>query len=210
MAMITIVGCGPGALDYLTPIAHRAIKDAEVVVGARRLLNLLPTLDAEQIEVGTDIVNVLDSIAARAGRASIAVLVTGDPGVCSFARPVIRRFGRENCRVIPGISSLQVAFARLGVDWFGACLLTAHERIPNPDVNGLLNQDKIAILAGNTVTTPWIAGVAETLANTHTAFVCQDLTLPGEQVRSIAAEELAGSMLPSRTVVVFVRKELLW
>ena len=37
MAMITIVGCGPGALDHLPPVAHRAIAEADVLVGAGRL-----------------------------------------------------------------------------------------------------------------------------------------------------------------------------
>ncbi len=39
---ISIVGCGPGSLDYLTPAALRAIEEAEVLVGAIRLLDLFP------------------------------------------------------------------------------------------------------------------------------------------------------------------------
>jgi cobalt-precorrin-7 (C5)-methyltransferase len=209
MAIITIVGCGPGALDHLPPIALRAIAKAGVLVGARRLLDLFPTLTAERIVVGADIPKLLDEMASCVGKANIVVLVTGDPGVCSLAQPVIKRFGRENCRVIPGISSVQVAFARLGLDWFGARLLTAHKRMPDIETADLLKQDKIAILAGNVATTPWIAGVAERLADTHEVFVCQNLTLPEEQVRSVTADELASSMLPSRTVVLLVRKELM-
>ncbi len=132
MAMITIVGCGPGALDHLPPVAHRAIAEADVLVGASRLLDLFPTMTAERIVVGANIPKLLDQMAPHVSQANIAVLVTGDPGVCSLAQPVIQRFGRENCRVIPGISSVQVAFARLGLDWFGARLLSAHARIPHP------------------------------------------------------------------------------
>ena len=207
MAMITIVGCGPGALDHLPPVAHRAIAEADVLVGAGRLLALFPTMTAERIVVGANIPQLLDQMALRVGRVNIAVLVSGDPGVCSLAQPVIQRFGRENCRVIPGISSVQVAFARLGLDWFGARLLSAHERIPELDTADLRMQDKIAVLAGNAATTPWIAALAARLAGTHAVFVCQDLTLPEEQVRSLSPAELAASTLPSRTVVLFVRKE---
>jgi len=207
--MITIVGCGPGALDHLPPVAHRAIAEADVLVGASRLLDLFPTMTAERIVVGANIPKLLDQMAPHVSQANIAVLVTGDPGVCSLAQPVIQRFGRENCRVIPGISSVQVAFARLGLDWFGARLLSAHARIPDLDMADLLKQDKIAILAGNAATTAWIATVAERLADTHAVFVCQNLTLPEEQVRSLNIGELAGSTLPSRTVVLFVRKELM-
>jgi precorrin-6y C5,15-methyltransferase (decarboxylating) CbiE subunit len=207
--MITIVGCGPGALDHLPTVAQRAIAEADVLVGACRLLDLFPSLTAERIEVGANVPKLLDQMAPRVGQANIVVLVTGDPGVCSLAQPVIQRFGRENCRVIPGISSVQVAFARLGLDWFGARLLTAHERIPDIDTTDLLKQDKIAVLAGNLATIPWIVAVAERLADTHEVFACQNLTLPEEEVRSLAAGELASSMLPSRTVVLFVRRELM-
>ncbi len=209
MAMITIVGCGPGALDHLPPVAHRAIVQADVLVGASRLLDLFPTLPAERIVVGADIPKLLDQMAPRVSRAKIVVLVTGDPGVCSLAQPVIQRFGRAHCRVIPGISSVQVAFARLGLDWFDACLITAHEHVPDIDMHTLLTEDKIAILAGNAAATSWIADLAERLAGTHAVFVCQNLTLPDEQVRSFTSGELAGSMLPSRTVVLLVRKELM-
>ena len=46
------------------------------------------------------------SIEQRTDCKNIAVLVTGDPGIFSLARLVIERFGREQCRVIPGISSI--------------------------------------------------------------------------------------------------------
>lgn len=209
MAMITIVGCGPGALDHLPPVAHRAIAEADLLVGASRLLDLFPTLTAERIVVGANIPKLLDQMAPHVGQANIAVLVTGDPGVCSLAQPVIQRFGRENCRVIPGIGSVQVAFARLGLDWFDARLITAHEHVPDIDTHTLLTENKIAILAGNAATFPWIADLAARLTGTHAVFVCQDLTLPEEQVRSLTTGELAGLTLPSRTVVLFVRKELM-
>lgn len=209
MAMITIVGCGPGALDHLPPVAHQAILEAEVLVGARRLLDLFPTVSAERIVVSADIPKVLDEIAARAGRCNIAVLVTGDPGVRSLAQPIIQRFGRENCRVIPGISSIQVAFARLGLDWFGARLLTAHNQVPEADPSVLIDEEKIAVLAGNAATDSWIAALARQLADTHAVFLCQDLTLPDEQVRCVSTAELADAPLSPRTVVLFIRKEIL-
>jgi len=65
--------------------------------------------------VSAEIGEVLDHIDMRAYRQRIAVLVTGDPGLFSLAKPVIERFGRTRCRVIPGVSSVQTAFARIGV-----------------------------------------------------------------------------------------------
>ena len=95
---ITIAGCGPGALEYVTPAALHAIEQAEVLVGARRLLETFPRVAAERIVVGADVHKALDAMAKHVGRRRIVVLVTGDPGLCSLARPVIRGFGRDACR----------------------------------------------------------------------------------------------------------------
>src|SRR5512141_2502938 len=77
---ITIVGAGPGSLDYLTPAGRRAVERAEVLVGANRLLDLFPDLSAERVPVGADVERALEAIAA-CGRRRVAVLVTGDPGM---------------------------------------------------------------------------------------------------------------------------------
>ncbi len=206
---ITIVGCGPGALDYLTPAARQVIEQAEVLVGARQVLDLLPSTGAERITVGADIPHALEALADRVGRQRIAVVVSGDPGVCSLAQPVIRRFGRKVCRVIPGITAVQVAFARLGLDWFDATLLSAHERIPTVDPSVLTKAAKIAVLAGNPASLRWIRTVGETLSTSHAMFVCANLTRSDEQVRQVDIEEFATMSLPSRTLVLFIQREML-
>ena len=47
------------------------------------------------------------------------------------------------------------------------------------------------------------------LAGTHAIFLCQELTLPEEQVRCVAVEELAGAALACRAIVLLVRKEIM-
>ena len=139
MKPITIAGCGPGSLDSVTPVARHAIEQAQVLVGAKRLLDSFPNVAAERIIVGANIAQSLDAIAAHMGQRRIVVLVTGDPGLCSLARPVIRRFGRAACRVIPGISSVHAAFASLGIDWQNARVLSAHDTAPALEAHRLVH-----------------------------------------------------------------------
>jgi precorrin-6y C5,15-methyltransferase (decarboxylating) CbiE subunit len=205
---ISIVGCGPGSLDYLTPAARRSIEEAEVLVGAWRLLALFPGSGAKRIVVGSDIPQALDQLASQLGQQKVAVLVSGDPGVCSLAQPVIRRFGWQSCRVIPGVSSVQVAFARVGVDWTDARLISAHHHVPDTGFASLVSEPKIALLAGNSSNMSWVIELAEHLAETHTIFACQDLTLPQEQVFCLSPEQLAACPLSSQTILLFLGKKL--
>ncbi len=204
---IFIVGCGPGSADFLTPAALNAINNAQVIVGAQRLLDLVPEADGERIAVDADISRVLGCIEEHGKTKTVAVLVTGDPGIFSLARPVIARFGRERCCVIPGVSSLQEAFARLALDWHDVRIIDAHGADPPEDVDTA--GDKIAVFAGRRESCVWAERLGKKLGPGYRTFLCEDLTLPGERVREIAPDDLLKEQPSSRSIIIFVRKELL-
>jgi cobalt-precorrin-7 (C5)-methyltransferase len=205
---ILIVGCGPGAEEYITPAAKAAALRAEVLIVSQRLERLFPECPAERIDSGVDVEGALQVIAARrdAGK-QVVLLATGDPGIASLARPVVRRFGIENCVVIPGISSIQVAFARLGLSWQEARIITAHSSNPQVSVSDLKKTDKIAILGGRPEALSWTAHLITELGGDRRVFLCEDLTLPGEQVREVGPEELTTLPVSTRAIILIIKKE---
>jgi len=207
---VIIVGCGPGSPDYLTPVGRAAIEAADVLVGAPRLLELFPTSSLERIGVGKDVDAALKTMEYSVGRKRVVVLVTGDPGLYSLAKSVIRRFGRSACRVIPGVSSMQTAFARIGLDWEDACILSLHGKNPDIAMSSISAQKKIAILIDGETSRSRLKTLAGRLDETHEMFICSDLTLDSERVDCIKPESLAAIPLPSRSIILFVGKECLW
>jgi precorrin-6y C5,15-methyltransferase (decarboxylating) CbiE subunit len=206
---IWIVGCGPGAAEYLTPAARKAVGKAQVIVGAKRLLELFPGGAAERIAVGSDIASVLKEIEDLGRTKAIAVLVTGDPGIFSLARPVVERFGRNRCRVIPGVSSLQAAFARLGLDWHDARIIDAHGEDPVEEPASLAGARKIVVFTGRKAAYGWVERLAESLGGGYRIFLCEDLTLPGETIREVRPGGFLREAPSARSIVIFVRKELI-
>jgi cobalt-precorrin-7 (C5)-methyltransferase len=204
---IVIVGCGPGSPEYLTPAAAKAVYAANVLVGAQRLLDLFQDACADRIVVSGGLDEILDRIEALQNR-SVAVLVTGDPGLFSFARLVVERFGRERCRIIPGISSVQVAFARIGLDWADARIVSAHKQDPEDDVT-LRTAEKIAVLGGREGSLKWIAAHLPPLEGAFRVFVCEDLTMDDEKVAEVTVEKLAMLRASSRTIVLIIKRSLL-
>jgi cobalt-precorrin-7 (C5)-methyltransferase len=205
---ITIVGCGPGSPDYLTDAGRRAIRAAAMLVGSSRLLDLHAAPDQGRIVFGADIPGTLDQIDRHRARRAVAVLVSGDPGLCSLARPVLRRFGRGACRVIPGVSAVQAAFAAVGLDWLDALILDAHHALPETDP-AWVGRNKIAVLAGHREASAWIVRLGMKLGDSYTVVVCENLTLPGERIRTFASGAGIEGPLANRTIVLFIRKELL-
>lgn len=206
---ILIIGCGPGSLEYVTPLAYKMAYQADILVGARRLLNLFPATMAKHIPVSAPIEKLLDQLEKIPSDKKIVILVTGDPGLLSLAQPVITRFGRDSCRVIAGVSSLQTAFAALGLNWHDALVIDAHGDLPELSCCDFTASRKIAVYAGKKESFPWMAALGRLLGSAYRIFLCADLTLPGEIVREITVEKLSAEDYPTLSVVIFVKKELL-
>lgn len=188
---IVIAGCGPGSADYLTPLVCAAAAHADVLVGANRLLALFPAFAGIRLPVGADTGQLLDKIAGHVeARKRVVVLVTGDPGICSLARPVIQRFGADRCRVIPGISAVQAAFAGLALDWTGARIVNAHAETPALSAKDLARENTIAVVGGNARTWPWVLALADALSRTHALNLCSEMGLPGESIRPLEPQEI--------------------
>jgi len=204
---IIIAGCGPGSLEYLTPAARKAIEQAEVLIGASRLLEMFHGHGAEKIVVGSDVEKILGEIVTRR-RKRIVVLVTGDPGLCSLAAPILKRFGRNACEVIPGISSVQVAFARIGLDWLDARIIDAHGDDPDLNPAVLMKEGKIAVFAGRAEAIRWIAGLANVVGKGRRIYLCENLTLEDEKIRQIQPAELDKVEASSRSIVLMIKEGL--
>ncbi len=117
------VGIGPGNLEYLTPRGRRAIEEADVVVGFSTVVDFVSEITDSDTEVLTcgyrDEAEALESFADRvaAGARGTAVLM-GDPNHSGYqfvgkVKRVVEAAAPETpVRVIPGISSLQIAASR--------------------------------------------------------------------------------------------------
>lgn len=204
---IIIAGCGPGHADYLTTAVHNAVSDAEILVGAHHLLELFPAANVLRLPVTVDIPAVLESMENHRDLRMV-VLVSGDSGLFSLARRVQHHFGRKHCHLIPGISSVQVACARVGIDWNDLRIVSVHGRVPEESFEELCTSHKIAILAGTSAATDWAADLLEKMGAEYHAVVCENLTLAEEKIYQCNARELRKATLASRTIIVLLHKEI--
>lgn len=133
---ISCIGIGMGTLATLTHEAARAIREAEVVFGAKRILESVqemfgwntdsasgrsPVLITEYI--GTRIAEYLDQH-PQYHRA--AILMSGDVGFYSGARGIQKAFPEEEVQYYCGISSIVYFASRIPTSWQDAKLLSAH------------------------------------------------------------------------------------
>ncbi|CAL9407246.1 precorrin-6y C5,15-methyltransferase (decarboxylating) subunit CbiE [Streptomyces sp. enrichment culture] len=146
--MITVVGTGTGAAPADDVLAD-VLAAAELVVGGRRHLDAVPLPDgAERVVLGP-LAPALDTIEEYVGKdRPVVVLASGDPGFFGIVRVLAERFGPERLDVRPGVSSVAAAFARIGLPWDDAVVVSAHGRKLRTAVNVCRARAKTAVLTG--------------------------------------------------------------
>ena len=205
---IIIVGCGPGARSYLTLEAIDTVKGADVLMGAPRVLALFEESGAERIPLNGNIGALLDEIERRRHRQSVVVLVTGDPGIHSLAAPIVARFGARHCRLIPGISAVQLACARVGVDFADTVILSAHHVLPDISSDALIPFGTIAVLTGHPASLAWIQTLASVLPGDYRVILLENLSLEDECVRAVSVDALADETASPLSIVLITRRSV--
>jgi cobalt-precorrin-7 (C5)-methyltransferase len=127
MEKIKVIGIGPGGKDYLLPVARKAVEEAEILVGGHRALALFSQLKKEKRVIDTRLENVAAFLNQNKEK-KVAVLVSGDPGLYSFLDYLLKHLEIDLIEVIPGLSPVQLAFARARMNWQDAVIISLHGR----------------------------------------------------------------------------------
>ncbi|GGV79141.1 precorrin-6y C5,15-methyltransferase subunit CbiE [Streptomyces griseoloalbus] len=131
------------------PVDASVAAGAELVVGGRRHLDALRLPEgAERVVLGP-LTPALDAMEKYvAGERRVVVLASGDPGFFGIVRALAERFGPQRLDVRPGVSSVAAAFARVGLPWDDAVVVSAHGRDPRTAVLLCRAHPKVAVLTG--------------------------------------------------------------
>ena len=185
MSRISVIGLDGGPLDRE---ARELLEGAKHVVGGRRHLEALGIGSERAAVLQGDLSEALGQIEETKG--PVVVVASGDPGFFGIVRLLGERFGVENLRVFPAVSSVALAFARAGLSWDDAMTVSVHGRDPRCALNVCRAHPKVAVL-----TSPEFgpAELARELEGWGRAFlVAERLGEPDEGVFRGEAAEIAG------------------
>jgi precorrin-6Y C5,15-methyltransferase (decarboxylating) len=199
-AVITVIGLDGSPLN---PGAAAAVAAATLVVGGRRQLAAAPPASGARTVVLGPLAPALNALAAHDGDA--VVLASGDPGFFGILR-CLRERGLS-CTVLPAVSSVSQAFARAGLPWDDAQVVSAHGRNPRYAVNVCRAYPKVAVLTGPGCG-PAELGTA-LAAWQRRLVVTEHLGSPAERVTECSAPEAADRNWDDPNVVLVLADQAL-
>ncbi|MCA2002783.1 MAG: precorrin-3B C(17)-methyltransferase [Chloroflexi bacterium] len=119
---ISIIGIGPGSLDWLAPAARLALENTEVIVGYRAYLKqieaIAPQTPRESSGMRHEVERARRAIELATEGRRVALVSSGDPGIYGMAGLVLEMLGDNpaaiHAEILPGISALNAAASLLG------------------------------------------------------------------------------------------------
>ena len=211
---VSVVGIGNDGCASLTSRALTAIECATWLVGGERQLAFFPQFRGERIVLkeGAGITTAIDRIAMAASESNVCVLASGDPMFFGIGGLVVKKIGAEHVEIIPQPSSIQWAFARVGMKWDDAAVLSVHGRPADGFLTRLRSLAKLAVLTDETTSPPVLAERMRTHGEIGwRAFVCENLAGPDERVRAFTIEALAAATdIGPLNVLLLERVDPLW
>jgi precorrin-6Y C5,15-methyltransferase (decarboxylating) len=203
---VHIVGIADDGLEGLTQRSRNILRQADVLIGEPHCLALVGDGGKDRIALGADLDETVRQIEALSKK-KIVVLAGGDPLFYGFARYLCDKLGKDRFEVVPHVSTMQIAFARVKESWEEAFLTN----LATHDVESVLEQIRSAEKVG-LFTTEAIPpkAVAQTLLDRQIdyfgAYVCENLGSPDERVTRAELAEIAAHDFGPLNVMILVRK----
>jgi len=190
---LSIIGMGEDGYDGLSARAKLLVEQADVIVGAERLLALTPQTSATREEWPQPFGAVVTQIKRLRGRKTV-LLATGDPSNYGVARKVLEFIPFSEVEIVPHISAFSLAAARLGWSLPDCDTLTLHGR-PAAQLEAFIQPGvRLIALTENGATIAEVARrlVARRFGQSRVS-VLENMGGPSEKKSSFIARDYAAS-----------------
>ncbi len=171
--MVKIIGVGP-APGYITEIAKNLITKAKNVYGSKRAIDLAKHYIKGNIHVIKDFKNFNPEDLSK----DSIILSTGDPMVSGLGS----MYSEYEVEIIPGVSSVQLALARLKIDLCETIVFDFHSRIKSIDeiISALKLNRKVLILGSKRIDLRSLIRVAKDFGKN--VYVLENLGYSNERI----------------------------
>ena len=201
-----IIGIGDTGIDGITAMARSLIEQADLLVGDAETLARVPASAAARVAIGDEMAAAVDAVQSRPeGR--IVVLASGDPLFYGVARYLCEKLGKDRFEVVPHVSSMQLAFARVKESWEEAYLTNLANHPIESVVEKTREAEKVGLFTTEVHPPSVVArALLDSGVDYFSAYVCENLGSPDERVTAAELADLVDQSFAPLNVMILVRK----
>jgi precorrin-6Y C5,15-methyltransferase (decarboxylating) len=199
---IKVIGIGDDGQAGLLPSYLAWIKESEVLVGGERQLAFFPDYPGEKVIIKGGLSPLAERLREETRRT--VVLASGDPLFYGIGGYLAKQLGAH---IYPHLSSLQLAFARIGESWQDAYVTSVHGRSMVGLAQRIDGEAKVAILTDEEHNPSAIAAYLLTFGMTeYRAFVAENAGGSEEKCGWHSLEEMRDGAFAPLNIVILKRE----
>jgi len=145
MARPLVIGVGQGGVASLPDDLRGRLADMDLIIAAPRFHPDLP--EGPEIQDWPKPFSNIYNLLEEEVKKSIAILATGDPLWFGVGATLVRRLGPDACELVPAVSGLQLAAARLGWAMAECRVVSIHGRPVGALAAALSPRAKLLVIA---------------------------------------------------------------
>ncbi len=209
--MLYIIGLGIEGKSSLSQRALKIIENASLLVGGKRHLDSFPDFKGKKSIITSNLDGIAgiikDHLSSVTPAPRIVVLATGDPNFFGIADFLTKRFYKDEIEIIPNVTTMQEAFARIKESWNNARFLSVHGRAIDMDevVNEISKYERIGIFTDNKNTPQKVTkALLDAGIKDYKTYVCANLGTKGEAVTEGTLQEISKKRFSQLNVLVLI------
>ncbi|MGQ9605066.1 MAG: precorrin-6y C5,15-methyltransferase (decarboxylating) subunit CbiE [Thermogutta sp.] len=203
---IHIIGIGEDGLAGLTEQARQLVTSADLLIGDPDCLAVVRDIPVPKLETSSSLQEIVAQIAAHPEK-KIVFLAEGDPLFYGVARYLWEKFGKDRFEVVPHVSSMQLAFARVKENWEDAYLANLADHPLEEVLSRIRSADKVGLFTTEELPPNRVAEQLLTCGLDYfSAYVCEHLGAPNERVTAGELQDIAKHAYSPLNVMILVRK----
>ncbi len=189
--MIIVVGIGADGMPGLSEASCRELHRATVIYGSKRQLDLLDdTVLAPRRQWPSPMLPALRGLLDGHGGEDVHVVASGDPLMHGIGGTLIRLYGPDRVTVLPHVSAVTLACARMGWNIHDTEVISL---VTAPPATAVRRGGQAIVLSSDRSTPKALAVLLNVYGRGNSEFsVLEQLGGPGERRRDGTAQEWAG------------------
>jgi precorrin-6B C5,15-methyltransferase / cobalt-precorrin-6B C5,C15-methyltransferase len=205
---IYIIGIGSDGQAGLTTRGRDLLNGADLILGSDNALDLAAGVRGERRRIGPDLIELVSMLEENFGRKRMVIVASGDPLFYGVARYLCDRLGKERFEVLPHVSSMQLAFARVKESWEEAYLTNLATQTLDTVLDRIRTAETVGLFTTEADSPPAIAAALLARGQDYfRAYVCENIGAPDERVTQGELSDIQTMEFAPLNVMILKRKQ---